>query len=310
LRVIFAGTPSFALPTLQALIRGGHEVVAAYTQPDRPAGRGRRLIAGPIKQYAIENKIPLFQPSTLHHEASRLIELQPDVMVVAAYGLLVPAALLGLPKHGCINVHASLLPRWRGAAPIARAIEAGDTETGVTIMQMEPGLDTGPMLLQRRIPISDTDTTASLEEQLAGLGADALLAVLVKFEFGRVIPQPQDSATATYAPKLQKREAVIDWSQPASALHRKVRAFNPRPVATTTWRGETLRIWEVGPLARTDRPAEAPGRVVAADADGIHVQTGDGLLSITRLQAAGGRALSAREFLNGAALTRGDELGT
>jgi len=308
-RIIFAGTPAFALPTLEALQAGDHDIVAVYTQPDRPAGRGRKLAAGPIKQFALTQKIPLYQPSTLHHETSRLAELKADVMVVVAYGLLLPAAILEIPRHGCINVHASLLPRWRGAAPIARAIEAGDTETGITIMQMEAGLDTGPMLLQRLTAISDTDTSASLEERLAGIGAHALVAALAKLELGRLMPQPQDHAAARYAPKLQKREAAIDWSQPALTLHRKIRAFNPRPVATATWRGNSLRVWDVGPLATTEKLAAAPGTVVATDATGIHVQTGEGVLCITRLQAAGGRVLTAREFLNGTPLQPGDSLG-
>lgn len=310
MRIIFAGTPAFALPALQALHAGDHDVVVVYTQPDRPAGRGRKLTTGPIKQYALEHRIPLYQPSTLHHEASRLIELRPDAMVVAAYGLLLPPTILEIPRHGCINVHASLLPRWRGAAPIARAIEAGDTETGITIMQMETGLDTGPILLQRRATIDDTDTTASLEERLARVGAEALVAALAKLELGRLAAQPQDSTAACYAPKLQKREAVIDWSLPALTLHRKIRAYNPRPIAVTTWHDETLRLWDVGPLATTDKRQEPPGTVVAADASGVHVQTGEGLLSITRLQAAGGRALAAREFLNGTPLRPGERLGT
>jgi methionyl-tRNA formyltransferase len=308
-RIIFAGTPAFALPALQALRAGDHDVVAIYTQPDRPAGRGRKLAVGPIKQYALDQRIPLYQPSTLHHETARLAELKADVMVVAAYGLLLPPSVLAIPRFGCINIHASLLPRWRGAAPIARAIEAGDSETGITIMQMEAGLDTGPMLLQRRIAISDADTTASLEERLAGVGAQALVAALAKLEFGRLTPQPQDPAAASYAPKLQKREAAIDWSQPTVALHRKIRAFNPRPVATTTWRGETLRLWDVGPLAATDKFAGAAGTVVAADAAGIRVHTGEGALTIARLQAPGGRVLAAGDFLNGAPLRRGDRLG-
>ena len=246
----------------------------------------------------------------MHHEASRLVELKSDVMVVAAYGLLLPSAILNIPQYGCLNVHASLLPRWRGAAPIARAIEAGDTETGVTIMQMEAGLDTGPILLQRRTTIHDTDTTASLEERLSRVGAEATLAALAKLELGRLVAQPQDSAATCYAPKLQKREAGIDWSQSALTLHRKIRAYNPRPIATTTWHGETLRLWEVGPLATVEEFSEQPGTVVATDASGIHVQTGEGILSIARLQAAGGRVLTAREFLNGTVLRSGDRLGT
>jgi methionyl-tRNA formyltransferase len=310
MRIVFAGTPAFALPTLRALHSETHEIVAVYTQPDRPAGRGRRLSVGPVKEYALEQRLPLHQPSTLQREAATLAVLMPDVIVVAAYGLLLPSTVLAIPRYGCINVHASLLPRWRGAAPIARTIEAGDPETGVTIMQMEAGLDTGPILLQRHAPIYDSDTTATLEDRLAQLGADALVTALADLAQDRLTAQPQDSARACYAPKLQKYEATIDWSQPALQLHRKVRAFNPRPVAMTKWRGAHLRLWDVGPLTGTGGSAQPPGTVVAMNADGLRVQTGDGVLSITRLQAAGGRVLSAREFLNGTRLRLGDRLGS
>lgn len=310
MRIVFAGTPAFALPTLRALQGGAHEIIAVYTQPDRPAGRGQRLSVGPVKEYALAQRLPVHQPSTLQREAATLAALMPDVMVVVAYGLLLPAAVLTIPRHGCINVHASLLPRWRGAAPIARAIEAGDSETGITVMQMDTGLDTGPILLQRRTAISASDTTSTLEDRLAQLGADSLVAALADLARNRLTPQLQDPTRACYAPKLQKHEAVIDWSQPAEQLHRKVRAFNPRPVATTTWRGTPLRLWDVGPLSSTNRPTQPPGTIVAADADGVRVQTGDGVLSITRLQVAGGRALTAREFLNGTRLRLGDCFGS
>lgn len=309
MRVIFAGTPAFALPTLEALHRSEHQVVAVYTQPDRPAGRGRQVAAGAIKQYAVSQQLPVHQPDTLRHEADALSALAPDVIVVAAYGLLLPRAVLAVPARGCVNVHASLLPRWRGAAPIARAIEAGDRESGITIMQMEAGLDTGPMLLQRTAPILDTDTTATLEARLARLGAQALVEALAGVAAGRLTACAQDEALACYAPKLKKEEAPLDWSLPATVLHCKVRAFNPRPVATTTWRGTTLRIWDVGPLHARDTTDDAPGTVTAVDPQGVHVQTGAGALVITRVQAAGGRALSIREFLNGARLRVGDRLG-
>lgn len=309
MRIIFAGTPAFALPTLEALHAGGHDIVAVYTQPDRPAGRGRKLAVSPIKQFALAHGLAIHQPATLRNETSTVAALDAEVMVVAAYGLLLPAAVLTEPRRGCINVHASLLPRWRGAAPIARAIEAGDNETGVTIMQMETGLDTGPMLLRRATPISTTDTTASLEPRLARLGADALLAVLDALARDEVTPHSQDDAHACYAQKLQKSEAPIDWSQPAARLHRKVRAFNPWPVASTTYRGDVLRIWDVGPLANDAGSAHPPGTITGVDAAGVHVQTGRGALTLTRLQAAGGRPLAVREFLNGTPLRPGDHLG-
>jgi methionyl-tRNA formyltransferase len=310
MRIVFAGTPAFALPTLRALHTGAHKIVAVYTQPDRPAGRGRRLSVGPVKEYALAQQVPVHQPSTLQREAATLAALMPDVMVVVAYGLLLPPTILTIPRYGCINVHASLLPRWRGAAPIARAIEAGDSETGITIMQMEAGLDSGPILLQRHTAVSCSDTTATLEARLGQLGADALLVALAGLAQNRLTPQPQDAAHACYAPKLQKHEAVIDWSRPALQLHRKIRAFNPRPVATSTWRGTNLRLWDVGPLTGASGSAQPPGTVVGLDANGVRVQTGGGVLSLTRLQVAGGRVLTAREFLNGTRLRLGDRFGT
>ncbi len=310
MNIVFAGTPAFALPTLQSLHVGGHTLVAVYTQPDRPAGRGRKLRESPVKTYAQANQLFLCQPHTLREEEARLAELKPDVMVVVAYGLLLPAAVLAVPRHGCINVHASLLPRWRGAAPIARAIEAGDRETGVTIMQMEAGLDTGPMLLQQRTPILDTDTTDLLEQRLAIMGAQALVATLAQLRDGRVQAQSQDSDQACYASKLQKSAAPIDWSLPAQQLHRKIRAFNPWPVASTTWRGTVLRLWEVGALESADASSTAPGTVIGAGIAGLRVQTGAGVLNLQRLQAAGGRALPVGEFLNGVSIPIGDRLGS
>jgi len=307
MNLVFAGTPAFALPTLQALHTAGHTLLAVYSQPDRPAGRGRKLRPSPIKQYALAHGLPVRQPGTLRGEEKALALLNPEVIVVVAYGLLLPASVLAIPPIGCINVHASLLPRWRGAAPIARAIEAGDRETGITIMQMEPGLDTGPILLQDRIPISDTDTAGTLEARLAHLGAELLVGAL---ERGALARRAQDDAQACYAPKLQKSEALIEWSRAAAVLHRKIRALNPWPVATTSWRGEPLRLWEVGPLAPPAGPRRAPpGTVVVADNSGLQVQTGEGVLRITSLQAAGGRALPVGEFLNGTRVRAGDRLG-
>lgn len=310
MNLVFAGTPAFALPTLQALLTAGHTLVAVYTQPDRPAGRGRKLTSSPVKQYALTQGLAVRQPSTLRDEEKTLAALEPDVMVVVAYGLILPPAVLAIPRLGCINVHASLLPRWRGAAPIARAIEAGDSETGITIMQMEAGLDTGPVLVQRRTPILDTDTTDTLEARLARLGADTLVTALEMMASGTLTSHSQNHAQASYARKLQKSEATIDWSQPARLLHRKIRALNPWPVATTLWRGKVLRLREVGRLEPRASPAAAPpGTVIATDSAGLQVQTGEGVLNITHLQGAGGRVLPAREFLSGTPLRAGDRLG-
>lgn len=310
MRIVFAGTPAFALPTLQALHRAGHDIVAVYTQPDRPAGRGRKLQPSPVKQYALTHGLHIEQPLRLSGQEEVLAALAPEVMVVVAYGLLLPPSILTIPRYGCINVHASLLPRWRGAAPIARAIEAGDTETGITIMQIEAGLDTGPMWRQARTPILASDTATALEERLAALGAETLMPVLQQLRDQTVMPQKQDDTRACYAPKLQKAEALIDWSLPAAVLHRKVRAFNPWPVATTSWHGQALRLWEVGPLSTPAGSAQTPGTVVGADSTGLHVQAGDALLSITRLQTAGSRVLPIGEFLNGTRIRPGDVLGT
>jgi methionyl-tRNA formyltransferase len=306
-RIVFAGTPAFALPSLQALVAAGHTLAAVYTQPDRPAGRGRKLTPSPIKQYALEHGLVVRQPTTLRGGEAELAALAPEIMIVVAYGLLLPPAVLAVPVRGCLNVHASLLPRWRGAAPIARAIEAGDRETGVAIMQMEEGLDTGPVLLEQRTPILETDTSATLEPRLAQLGADAMVKALAIFD--RLTPRPQDDTGTCYAAKLNKAEAVVDWTQPAAVLHRKIRAFNPWPVASTTLNGEAIRIWDVGALPHSPA-AGIPGTVVGADAAGLYVQTGDGVLCLTLLQAPGGRALPVRDFLNGVRLAPGDRLGT
>lgn len=309
MNLIFAGTPAFALPSLQRLHAAGHRIAAVFTQPDRPAGRGRKLNVSAIKAYALAHGLPLRQPTTLRGEEAGIAALRPDLMIVVAYGLILPASVLALPRHGCINVHASLLPRWRGAAPVARAIEAGDSDTGITIMRMEAGLDTGPILLQERTPILDSDTALTLEQRLAEQGAAILARALAALERGDLVAKPQDGTHATYAPKLSKAEAPVDWSLPAAHLHRKIRALNPWPVATTVWRGQPLRLWDVGDLGASPSPGVAPGTVVAAEADGLLVQTGTGVLSIQRLQAAGGRALPVREFLNGTPIARGDQLG-
>ncbi len=311
MNLVFAGTPEFAVPTLQALHAAGHRILAVYTQPDRPAGRGRKLTTSPVKRYAEAHGLPLHQPRTLKSDAEteRLRALAPDAMIVVAYGLILPAAILAIPRHGCINVHASLLPRWRGAAPIARAIEAGDRASGVSIMQMDAGLDTGAILAMAETPLTAIDNARSLHDRLAPLGAATLLATLAQLAQGALQARAQDNAHACYADKLRKDEAPIDWRQPAAVIHRKIRAFNPRPVAVSTLREMTLRLWEVAPLVTATPNPTVPGTVLSADAGGIRVQTGDGALTLTRVQAEGGTVLTAAEFLNGHALAAGEHLG-
>jgi len=309
MNLVFAGTPEFAVPTLNALLDAGHRILAVYTQPDRPAGRGRKLAASPVKQFAQSRSLEILQPASLKPdaEATTLRAFAPEAMIVIAYGLLLPRPVLDIPRLGCLNVHASLLPRWRGAAPIQRAIEAGDRMTGVTIMQMETGLDTGPMLATAETAITETETAASLHDRLSVLGAQLLVDTLARLEHGNVTPQPQDESYACYAPKLKKEEARLDWNADAMTLSRRVRAFNPWPVATTTLEGETLRIWLA--TAETSTGSLAPGTVQSADADGIRVQCGQGTLRITHLQAEGGKPLDARTFLNGRPLAPGTWFG-
>lgn len=297
LKVIYAGTPDFAVPALQALLDSRHEVLAVYTQPDRPAGRGRKLTPSPVKQVALDNGISVEQPVTLKDSDTqqRLADYGADMMVVAAYGLLLPKAVLDIPPLGCLNIHGSLLPRWRGAAPIHRAVKEGDMETGVTIMQMAEGLDTGDMLLKRCVPITADSTTAELHDQLANLGAEGLLQAIEGLLDGSLQPEAQDDALANYAHKLSKAEAAIDWTLPASALARTVMAFNPWPVAHTTLEGQPLRLW----LASAIEGSGTPGEVVAESAEGIDVATGKGVLRIHRLQLPGKRQMSAQECLNG-----------
>jgi methionyl-tRNA formyltransferase len=297
-RIIFAGTPDFAVPALQALISADLAPIAVYTQPDRPAGRGRRLAESPVKAAAVAAGLPVRQPATLKDPdaIAALRALRPDLMVVAAYGLLLPQAALDAPRLGCVNIHASLLPRWRGAAPIQRAILAGDTETGIAIMRMEAGLDTGPVYAMAPTPIAADDTGGSLHDRLAAIGAEALLAALPGILNGTAEPRPQEDALATYAKKLDKQEATIDWTRPAVELERQVRAFDPWPVAQTRLADETLRIWSAQALP--EATAGEPGRVMAAGRDGIDVAAGLGQLRITRLQPPGKRPMSARDFLN------------
>lgn len=301
LRIVFAGTPDFAAESLRALLHGNHDVIAVYTQPDRPAGRGRGLKASPVKQLAQERDIPVWQPYSLKDADARaeLAALSPDLMVVAAYGLLLPQAVLDIPRLGCINVHASLLPRWRGAAPIQRAILAGDRETGITIMQMDAGLDTGAMLYKATCPISASDTGASLHDRLALLGGDALLAVVDALRDGETLTaEPQDSRLATYAGKLSKEEALIDWRRPATDIARQVRAFNAAPVAHTLLHGEPVRVWMARAL-KDETTTATPGMVIRADRQGLAVAAGEGgVILLETLQLAGGKALPVAELLN------------
>ncbi|MGD8573547.1 MAG: methionyl-tRNA formyltransferase [Gammaproteobacteria bacterium] len=304
LRVVFAGTPDFAVPALDALIDWpGAEVVAVYTQPDRPAGRGRKLRPSPVKQRALEQGLPVCQPATLRLAEARreLAAFAPDLMIVVAYGLLLPADVLTLPRLGCLNIHASLLPRWRGAAPIQRAILAGDAETGISIMRMDEGLDTGPVLLARATPIGAGETGGELHDRLSRLGAEALIDALQGLVTGRLEPVIQDDRQASYARKLDKSEALVDWREPAEQIALAVRAFNPWPVCHTRWGGETLRIWAARALPEDARGR--PGEVLSCTARGVDVATGRGVLRLLRLQLPGGRPLAVEQFANGRDLT-------
>ncbi|HDS1215143.1 TPA: methionyl-tRNA formyltransferase [Stenotrophomonas maltophilia] len=298
MRIVFAGTPEFAVSSLRAAARH-HEVVAVYTQPDRPAGRGRGLAPSPVKLEAVARGIPVYQPESLKDEAAQqqLRDLQPDLVVVVAYGLILPKAVLAIPTHGCWNVHASLLPRWRGAAPIQRAIQAGDTKTGVCLMQMEAGLDTGPVLLHQELPIAATDTGGQLHDKLAELGAQVLSDGLGLLRAGiKPIARPQPEQGVTYAHKLDKAEARLDWAQGADVLARTVRAFNPWPIAEATLAGERVRIH--GAVALDEAHGQAPGTVLAASRDGIDIACGQGALRLRTLQREGGKAITAADYLN------------
>lgn len=324
MRIVFAGTPEFAAAALAALIDAapaqGLAIPLVLSQPDRPAGRGMKLGASPVKQLALAHGLRVETPATLSlknggaeaaaaHETLRSADA--DVLVVAAYGLILPQAVLDIPRGlaspagpiGAINIHASLLPRWRGAAPVARAIEAGDAETGITIMQMDAGLDTGPMLASERLPIGADDTTATLTAKLAALGAQMIVAALARGARGELRPQPQPSEGVTYAHKLDKREAWLDWTQPAQRLACRVRAFDPFPVACGALRGQVIRFWRARPDVAD---AAMPGTVLAANAEGVRIACGEGALVVTELQRAGGRRLAAREFLAGMPIAAGE----
>ncbi|MDA8181649.1 MULTISPECIES: methionyl-tRNA formyltransferase [Acidithiobacillus] len=308
-RIVFAGTPEFARLILAELLQGPEEVVGVFTQPDRPAGRGRALQASPVKQEAVAAGIPVFQPESCKTgEALDLLRsLAPDLLIVVAYGQILPQVVLDLPTRGAINVHASLLPAWRGAAPIARAIAAGDKESGVAIMQMEAGLDSGPVLWAERVPIAPDDTAASLHDRLARLGSVALRRALDGLWANRLKPVPQDPALATYARKLKKEEARIDWRFPAATLERLVRAFNPSPVAHTLFRDKGLRVWQTQVLAVRDD--QAPGTISAVGKDGIVVACGEDQLQLLAVQPAGKGALSGSDFVRGYRPQIGEVLG-
>lgn len=305
LNIIFAGTPDFAATHLQALLNSQHNVIAVYTQPDKPAGRGKKLQASPVKQLAEQHNIPVYQPKSLRKEEAQaeLQALNADVMVVVAYGLILPKAVLDAPRLGCLNVHGSILPRWRGAAPIQRAIWAGDQETGVTIMQMDIGLDTGDMLHKVYTPIEPNETSATLYHKLAELAPPALIEVLDNLERGKFVPEKQQDELANYADKLSKEEALLDWNLPAEQLERNIRAFNPAPIAylnlTVDGKEERIKVYQAVVFAHQNAKV---GTILNVDKTGIQIATVDGVLNITQLQPSGKKPMSVQDFLNG----RGD----
>ncbi len=307
MKIIFAGTPQFAADALAALLKE-HQIVAVLTQPDRPAGRGMQLTASPVKQLALKHDLPVLQPVTLktNEVQQALAALDADVMVVAAYGLILPKSVLQIPRYGCLNIHASLLPRWRGAAPIQRAILAGDTETGVTIMQMDEGLDTGNMLLKKATPVAADDTAQSLHDKLAKLGAEAIVEALQELEYGRLPPERQNAAHATYAAKLTKSESQIDWTQGAQQLERAVRGYFPFPIAHTFYNGIPIKILRA---RLTDVEPARPGTVVAMTKEHIVVACGKGALALEVLQKPGGKPLPVAQFVQGFPIKPGDRLG-
>jgi|TARA_R100001244_G_scaffold132393_1_gene108835 methionyl-tRNA formyltransferase len=297
LRIIFAGTPDFAARHLQALIQSEHQIVGVYSQPDRPAGRGKKLKASEVKELALEHNLPVFQPQSLKNDEAlaELTSLNADIMIVVAYGLILPKAILEAPRLGCLNVHGSILPRWRGAAPIQRAIWAGDEQTGVTIMQMDEGLDTGDMLHISRCPISTTETSASLYTKLAELGPDALIETINKLANGEITPEPQNDELANYAKKLSKEEADIDWSMSALQIERNIRSFNPWPMCFTQMGGQTVKIHQAQVMLQSGDP----GQILSSDKNGVVVACGEHALCITQLQPQGKKPMAINDFLNG-----------
>ena len=300
LRIVFAGTPEFAAEHLKALLASPHQLLAVYTQPDRPAGRGQKLMPSPVKQLALQHEIAVYQPQTLRDPAAQaeLAALKPDLLVVVAYGLILPQVVLDIPRLGCINSHASLLPRWRGAAPIQRAIQAGDAESGVTVMQMEAGLDTGPMLLKISTPISADDTGGSLHDRLAELGPPTVLQAIDGLAGGSLRGEVQNDSLATYAHKLNKDEALLDWSRPAVELERLIRAFNPWPICHSSLNGAPLKVLAAQLVTEPGAGRGAPGEILAASKDGLTVACADGALRLTRLQLPGGKALNFADLFN------------
>ncbi|MDP1559607.1 MAG: methionyl-tRNA formyltransferase [Nitrosomonas sp.] len=305
MKIIFAGTPVFAACALESLIEAGHEIVCVLTQPDRPAGRGMKMVASAVKLRALKYEMTLLQPQTFKSPVlhSQLEGFNADVMVVAAYGLILPKVVLNIPRYGCLNIHASLLPRWRGAAPIHRAIQVGDRETGITIMQMDAGLDTGALLLTRPIPIAPDDTTQVLHDKLCTLGALSIKEALILLQQGKLVAIVQDEALACYAPKIKKAEAEIDWRLDADRISQVVRAFNPSPGAYTQIQGNVLKIWQVKVIGGD---SGQPGEIVAIGRNGITVACGRGSIILETVQKAGGRKLNAAEFLTGYTLQPGD----
>ena len=305
MKLIFAGTPEFAAQALQSLLNAGHEIALVLTQPDRPAGRGMSLTMSPVKLLALANGLNVLQPTSLKQAEIQalLADLKADAMIVAAYGLILPREVLSIPRLGCLNIHASLLPRWRGAAPIQRAILAGDSETGITIMQMDAGLDTGPMLLHFPVPIEAGETAQTLHDKLAKLGAESIILALQHLQHGALPGMLQDDGLATYAAKLNKAEARLDWCLAARVLERAVRAYNPFPVAQGVINGEIWRIWQA---AARDEESGQPGEVLRADRAGVLVGCGQGALLLQEIQKAGGKRLSTAQFLQGNPVTAGD----
>lgn len=299
LKIIFAGTPEFAADHLSALIANGYNIVSCYTQPDRPAGRGKKLQPSAVKQVALEHDIPVCQPESLKNEDAQqqLASFDADLMIVVAYGLLLPKVVLDTPTHGCINVHGSILPKWRGAAPIQRAVLEGDAETGVTIMQMDIGLDTGDMLLIEKCEITADDTSGSIYQKLQKIGPTALLTAVEDIAAGNITPEKQDDSQATYAHKLTKQEANIDWQQSASVIERQIRGYQPWPVAYTSFADNVVKVWQAEVVNEAHN--KAPGTILSADKNGIIIATGDGSLNITQLQPPGKKAMSAADFING-----------
>lgn len=319
MKLIFAGTPEFAAVALAQLHAAGHDIALVLTQPDRPAGRGMKLQASPVKQLALQHGMALAQPRSLRLDGkypedalaaqAMLQAAHADAMVVAAYGLILPQWVLDVPRHGCFNIHASLLPRWRGAAPIHRALEAGDAQTGVTIMQMDAGLDTGAMLLAQPLPIADTDTTGSLHDKLADLGGALMVQALADLQRGALTAVPQPSDGVTYAAKIDKHEATIDWTQPATTIVRRIRAFNPFPGASTLCNGEPLKVWAAQLGAGAPPASQVCGQIMAVAQDSIAVAAMNSIVNLTQVQRPGGKRLAVANFLRGANLHVGQRLG-